>query len=428
MSNPSGDFFETELKETPPPPPKVWSLKEKLLLLAALTIGVLFDRLVINSWFSSDIHIAMAAAAFWLFYLVVFYTFFWKHLKYDYIAWFVAGCTVALLLWNFIFCFGNFQFRSITFYVIPAVLMAHAQWSAHSFTLKTSEGMALAWLSGWAIKPFTGLHALAGAISSLLSNTNKPALKRALIGIIIALLMVAFILPLLMSADQVFDYYVSRMFRDISGFTFVFHSLVVITAAAFFYSFLWNIEFGENKTYRIPEGWSLDIIISAIALGSILLPYLLFCLIQFTYLFAGAGLPANMTYAEYAREGFAQTVTVCAVNLLMFCVFLRLGRGHKLLKALLLGLLALTGIMLASGAVRLNLYIAAYGMTWLRLLSAWFIVYLAAVIMLCAVRLLFKKELPVVALSALLLLIWYVALGYLNPDNFIDWFNMQNFI
>jgi len=70
------------------------------------------------------------------------------------------------------------------------------------------------------------------------------------------------------------------------------------------------------------------------------------------------------------------------------------------------------------------LYIDTFGMTWLRLLSAWFIAYLGMVIALCVVRI-FKKELPVVGLSAMLLLIWYIALGYLNPDGFIGWFNQM---
>jgi hypothetical protein len=176
----------------------------------------------------------------------------------------------------------------------------------------------------------------------------------------------------------------------------------------------------------MPSAWSLDIVISAIVLGSVILIYTLFCTIQFTYLFARVGLPAGMTYAEYARQGFAQTVVVCAINLIIFGVFLRLGKQSKLLIALLGGLLILTCIMLFSGWTRLDLYISTYGMTWLRLLSAWFIIYLAVVILLCAIKLLYKKQMPIFVISALLLLVWYVALGYLNPDNFIIWYNYNS--
>jgi len=249
------------------------------------------------------------------------------------------------------------------------------------------------------------------------------------VGILVSALLLIVIVPLLMGADQVFSYYMNQIFLGGgSSSHFFWHGFVILFMFGWFYSVLWNVGFKKEKPHRIPETWSVDIIISAIVLGSVALVYVLFCFIQFTYLFAGAGLPEGMTYSEYAREGFAQTVVVCTINLIIFGVFLQFGVSKKLLKGLLNMLLVLTGIMLISGAVRLNLYIGAYGMTWLRLLSAWFIIYLAAVIILCAVRLLFKKRLPIVVLCTLLLLIWYVALGYLNPDNFINWYNYDFFL
>ena len=420
-------YFEE--KNTEAQPEKVWSAREKILLGLSLLIAVAFDRLIISNFFTLSYGDArsfqMFSAIFWLSYLAVFYGFFWKKLKSDYIAWCVCAATAALCVWNIILPHGNYEFASITFLVIPGVLMAHAQWCGGAYTLKNSEGMALAWLSGWFVKPFSGFPALAGATYSLFSNKSRPVAYKVLLGLVLSLAIMSFILPLLMGADQVFNYYISQMFSNISLFSIVFHGLIVILAFALFYSFLWNVGFGENKPLVISQNLSIDIIISSIALGSVLFIYTAFCLIQFTYLFAGAGLPADMTYSEYAREGFSQTVAVCAINLLLFAVFLRLGKGQKLLNALLLALLALTFVMLVSGAVRLNLYISAYGMTWLRLLSAWFIIYLATVNLICNLRLLFKKDLPVLAISALLLLIWYVALGYLNPDEFIYWYNMR---
>jgi len=148
----------------------------------------------------------------------------------------------------------------------------------------------------------------------------------------------------------------------------------------------------------------------------------LFCVVQFTYLFAEAGLPGGMTYSEYAREGFAQTVVVCVINLLIFGVFLHFGKISKLITGMLAGLLALTGVMLFSGFVRLGLYIDFYGMTWLRLLSAWFIIYMAAVIVFCGIRL-WRERLPLIALCTMILVGWYIVLGYLNPDGLIAWYN-----
>ena len=78
--------------------------------------------------------------------------------------------------------------------------------------------------------------------------------------------------------------------------------------------------------------------------------------------------------------------------------------------------------MLCSGFIRLKLYIDAYGLTWLRMISGWFIIYLAAVIVMSAARLRVEK-IPVMAYSALFLLVWFLVLGCTNPDAMIARYN-----
>lgn len=415
-----------------------WSKTEKILLGVSLLIAVLFDRLVINqigaafSGARGDGWPGLVSGIFWLCYLIAFYVFYWKRVKRDAVAWLVSACVAALVVWNFIYYdAGNWQFSVITFFVIPAVLMAHAQWTAFSFSWKNFDsaiiGMVLAWLEGWIIKPFTALPICVGVSASLVSDENRPAAKRAAIGFAVAFGLMLVIIPLLMGADQVFGHFVSQIFSRLRFSSIIFHGFVITAACGLFYSFLWNVGFGKNEAHAAANAEKIDNVISGIVLGSVIFVYSLFCAVQFTYLFARAGLPEGMTFAEYAREGFAQTVAVCAINLLIFGVFLWRGNRRKLMTGLLAALLSLTGIKLISGAIRLHLYIDAFGMTWLRLLSAWFIIYLAVVVILCAVRLA-KKEMPVVGISVLLLLVWYVALGYLNPDRFIGWYNKEVFI
>ena len=405
------------------------SRAEKILLPVALLVAVLYDRIVflgfVESVFRANPRWSepyVFAAAFWLCYLGIFYAFFWKRLRNNYMLWFVAGCSALLCLWSFVPFFSSTEYAIITFFVIPGVIMAHAQWLAGGFTLKNNDGIAIAWLLGWLIKPFSGIFALIESVESAASEGSKGMAKRVALGVLLAFVLLLVIVPLLMGADLVFGYYVEQLFSGWNLSSMILHGIVILIAFGLFYSFLWNVGFGKNKVHTIPTTWKIDPVISGIALGATMFVYGLFCLVQFTYLFARAGLPYGMTYSEYAREGFAQTVAVCAINLLMFGVFLRFGDGKKISIGMLGGLLALTGIMLISGAVRLNLYISVFGMTWLRLLSAWFIIYLAVVIGLCAARL-YKKELPWIVLSGLVLLGWYVALGYLNPDGFISWYN-----
>jgi hypothetical protein len=405
---------------------------EKILAIAALAIAVLFDRLLVNNlgnFFDGD----GWHAVFWLGYLVIFYALFWQRVKKDVVLWIISGCVVALCVWNFIPFTSfekdpNWQFYFFTSLVIPAVLMVHAQWTAKSFLWKMFDGavyaMFISWFEGWFIKPFTAVGELFSVTGSMVSDETKPIIKRAALGFLIVFFMMLIIIPLLMGADQMFGHHVTNILEQLSISKVIFHGIVVAIAFGLFYSFLWNIGYGDNSLHEHQSTGKADKIISTIVLSSTILVYVLFCAVQFTYLFARTGLPSHMTYSEYAREGFAQTVTVCAINIFIYLVFLWRGEKCKCLTILLASLLALTGIMLFSGAVRLNLYIAAYGMTWLRLLSAWFIIYLAAVTLLSFIRL-FKENMPLVAICSLLLLIWYIALGYLNPDGFMHWYNIE---
>ena len=407
--------------------PRIVGLPEKLLLPVAFLVAVLFDRLIMAQVFESSVFVT--ASIFWLFYLVAFYGFYWQKLKGDAVAWLIAASVALLALWNVLYYGSNTSFAALTFFVIPAAIMAHLQWVAGGYSLREHEGVGLAWIVGWIIKPFVGMAALFEAFGSLFAKGNRPVLLRIFIGIGVAVGLMLVIIPLLMTADQMFRFHVMQLIQNINLPRVLFHSFVVLIAFGVVYSLLWDVGFGRKESYKMSSTWKIDPLISSIALVSIIVMYVLFSAVLFTYLFAQAGLPAGMTYAEYARTGFAQTVTISIINFAIIGFFLRFGIGIKkehgksLIHVLLLILLALTFVMLFSGAARLNLYIGTFGMTWFRLLSAWFLIYLAVVAILGAIKLLISPKLPVALISAIFLLLWHIALGFANPDGFIAWFN-----
>ena len=104
--------------------------------------------------------------------------------------------------------------------------------------------------------------------------------------------------------------------------------------------------------------------------------YMIFCYIQIKYLFGGAE-EASMAggWAEYARSGFFQLVAVAAINLGLCLAGTDearfTSRGGKLLRAGFALLLALTAVILLSAFWRMRLYILAFGMSVLRLLTLW---------------------------------------------------------
>jgi hypothetical protein len=104
-----------------------------------------------------------------------------------------------------------------------------------------------------------------------------------------------------------------------------------------------------------------------------------FAVVQVVYLFGGADTLATigMTYSDYARQGYFQLVGVVALaGLLLLGAHEVIGRTRAFLLAAL-ALLGLTGVILASAAVRLSLYQGAYGWTELRFFVAASIAWLA---------------------------------------------------
>ena len=400
------------------------TVAERLLLIAAFAVAILFDRLLINYLFSMNS--PKFYGVFWLCFLAVFYCFFWKKLRLNFVSWYLTACVSALCLWSFFFWnttnFVNGEFTFISYPVIPAVIMGLVIYITSGYKLKETGAIAISWLCGFFVWPFSKISALFEALGALLKSEAKVKTKKAMLGIAITCGLLVILLPLLSGADRAFGYHLLQLLHNFNIGSLFLHLLVITVAFMFFYSFMWKTGFEKRVGIHPKINANIDSLIGSIILGTVLVLYVIFCTVQFSYLFAGTGLPGGMTYSEYAREGFSQTIAVCAINLLIFAVIGHFGEKSKVSTGLLLGLIVLTSVMLFSGFIRLGLYIDAYGMTWLRLLSAWFMIYLAVVVILCGLNVKFKK-MPLVAICVLILVGWYVVLGYINPDGFASWYN-----
>lgn len=112
-----------------------------------------------------------------------------------------------------------------------------------------------------------------------------------------------------------------------------------------------------------------------LALGALNALFALFVAVQLAVLFGGDAYvrdSAGLTYAQYARSGFAQLVVVAALTLAVVAGALRWARTAnvrqaRILRALLCALCLLTLVVLASALHRLGLYEEAYGFTRTRL-------------------------------------------------------------
>jgi hypothetical protein len=172
----------------------------------------------------------------------------------------------------------------------------------------------------------------------------------------------------------------------------------------------------------------------AIILGSLNFLFLLFVLVQARYFFGGAGVvqsTTGLTYAEYARRGFFELVTVSVLMLPLLLV------GHWFLKKddlaakrsfrrLSLSLITLLYIIMGSAMLRMLIYEREYGLTELRLYTSAFMGWLALVfVWFCATVLRGQRErFAWGALGAALVVMTTV--HALNPDSFIVRTNLKH--
>ncbi|MBI3750762.1 MAG: DUF4173 domain-containing protein [Chloroflexi bacterium] len=104
-----------------------------------------------------------------------------------------------------------------------------------------------------------------------------------------------------------------------------------------------------------------------------------FVAVQVAYLFGGLGtvLGTGITFSDYAREGYFQLIAVVAFAGVLLAFAEAAAHRTRTFLVAALGLVGLTFVILASAAVRLALYLQAYGWTELRFYVAASMAWLA---------------------------------------------------
>ncbi|MFH1183445.1 MAG: DUF4173 domain-containing protein [Chloroflexota bacterium] len=165
---------------------------------------------------------------------------------------------------------------------------------------------------------------------------------------------------------------------------------------------------------------------ASIVLGGVAILFLAFVIVQFRYFFGGAeniGLD-GFTFAEYARRGYGELMTVAILSLLLL-----LGLGavtrrdsisqQRLFSALSVMIVLLVGVMLVSAYMRLSLYEMAYGFTRLRTYVHVSLIWLGLLIGAVVVLELLRRERLFAAAALIASLGFAVTLIALNVDAFI---------
>lgn len=269
------------------------------------------------------------------------------------------------------------------------------------------------------------------SLGQLRRQKGGAALGRAALAVLVTVPVLAVVLWLLSSADAVFGSLLDPLRVDFVPGRTIWRILRIVLAALFIASALCFIReepphrsekpAGERRAAAfLPVTVLLDIV------------YLVFCTIQLKYLFGGAE-AASMAggWAEYARSGFFQLAAVAAIDLGLVLLGTDgrrfASRGGKLLRAAFALLLVLTAVILFSAFWRMRLYILAFGMSMLRLLTLWAMAAIAAGILAAGWKLIRPAFRAVPAAGAFALTLWCV-MCLANPCGMVARYNVNGYM
>ena len=186
----------------------------------------------------------------------------------------------------------------------------------------------------------------------------------------------------------------------------------------------------ERPPVTLDSGRGMEVLIF---LGLISVLFLVFIGFQITYLFGGETniVNAGFTYAEYARRGFWELLTVGILSLLILLASEKHARAESKDKKFLIHALIMIAeviIVIASAFKRLSLYIDVYSLTELRFYAAGFIILLLVLFILLAVKLIKAKREHFFTFGTLLSAIAFlVIVNIMNPDAFIARSNLKQY-
>lgn len=262
-----------------------------------------------------------------------------------------------------------------------------------------------------------------GIYSKKKSGKNS-IVKYVILGIAVSIPLLVIVIALLSGADVVFEQFTSNIFGDFEFSTLI--GILVTALGAMLGSYAWIVHFLNKEDYikhnnkRTAEPAILITI--GIALG---LVYVVFCGIQIIYLFAGLGeLPANYTYAQYAREGFFQLLVVCLLNLVLVLIGVGRFKESTVLKVVLTVITGCTYIMVASSAYRMYLYVAEYQMSLLRIWVLWTLVWLTFMLTGAVINV-YKSDFSLFRFCMIATATLYLVFAFARPGYLVAKYNLS---
>lgn len=265
------------------------------------------------------------------------------------------------------------------------------------------------------------------------STARHKTFNHILLGLAVATPLVLLFVLLFSSADPVFKQLVTDFFAvlNINWETFwrIFLTAVFAMFGAAALYFVASRKHTTQQHTFTPKNFSTTIVNTVLAAVNLI--FVFFIYIQVRYLFLGNDVydMLDLTYAQYAREGFFQLLfVVIVVGLILTTLYGTVTRTKNLaLRCLASALTVFSMAVCFSALKRMALYQAEFGQTLLRIhVYAWII---AMIILLLLGLFFLLSRMPLrklVATEFIVLLVLFVGMSSWNVEAFIANTNITN--
>ncbi len=395
-----------------------------IFLLFCLVLGVTAEE----AFFRAEIGISYLVFIF-IFYAVFFMRFrgfSFTHQRFGYLIL----ISIWLLAISYFIHINQF-FNVLNIVVIPSLVIFHLVLVTSQKGLPWNKPEFVKYLFSRlmeSIKYNVAFVAAFGKVFNQEGNEGKFIIwKKILIGLLISVPVLFVVLSLLMSADTQFEKMmgvIPQLFQKIDE-EIVFRMIVVLIYTIAFFGLLQvlfqkQIKAIIHKNEKLP--FTLDAIISITVLVLINAVYLLFTVVQFKYFFSGS-LQGDLTFAEYARKGFFELLFVTLINLSITVLTLNfIDKNARLLKRiiqiLLTTLVLFSGVILSSAFMRLSMYEAAYGFTFIRVMAYSFMIFIVVIYMYTLFKIWIEK-LSLFHFYFISSLLYYTAMNVIDVEKIV---------
>lgn len=269
------------------------------------------------------------------------------------------------------------------------------------------------------------------AVSSVFAGGKgkRKGFGKLLAGAVLALPVLLFIVPLLISSDAAFEGLVSHIAGDIG--TLIAKLILGVAAAVLIVSYCFTRKKDDIIPLRESGFCGTDPMYAVSFLSVISVCYLVYLFSQLAYFFAAFSgfLPKDYTFtlSGYARRGFFEMSIIAGINFVIILGTVLISKKknnkpHTAIRVLgtFIGLFTL--VIIATALSKMFLYIKNYGMTVLRIITSSFMVFLAVVFIAVIIRC-YSSRVRVIRTALVTAVAVLLVLGFGNVKSFVAAYN-----